>query len=106
MSGNRCTTTISKYNNLIFSIILKEGYIYLRRNINSEKLTLLKMQGVTQIDIFFDPDDAGLDAQNRVIELCESVGLLHYGIKIRKELGDAGALTHEHVKRLKERLYG
>ena len=76
------------------------------RNINTEKLTLLKMQGVTQIDIFFDPDDAGLDAQNRVIELCESVGLLHYGIKIRKELGDAGALTHEHVKRLKERLYG
>ena len=76
------------------------------RNINEEKLTLLKMQGVTQVDIFFDPDDAGLDAQNRVIELCEKVGLLYYGIKIRKELGDAGALTHENIKKLKERLYG
>ena len=49
-----------------------------------KKLTLLKMQGVTQIDIFFDPDDAGLDAQNRVIELCEEVGLLYYGIKLEK----------------------
>ena len=66
-----------------------------------KKLTLLKMQGVTQVDIFFDPDDAGLDAQNRVIELCEKVGLLYYGIKIRKELGDAGALTHENIKKLK-----
>ena len=80
---------------------------FVTRNINEEKLTLLKkMQGVTQVDIFFDPDDARTHAQNRVIELCEKVGLLYYGIKIRKELGDAGALTHENIKKLKERLYG
>ena len=76
------------------------------RNINKEKTYIVKNARSNTDRYIFDPDDAGLDAQNRVIELCEEVGLLYYGIKIRKELGDAGALSHENIKKLKERLYG
>ena len=75
-------------------------------NITVEKLQLLRMRGVDQVDIFFDPDDAGVAATEKVQELCEKVGLKHYHVKIPKELIDAGALNELYVKRIKENLYG
>jgi len=76
------------------------------RNIDVEKLKLLKMQGVSAVDILFDPDEAGQEAAVRVQELCDIAEILHKNIKIPVALGDAGALNKEKVKQLKEQLYG
>jgi DNA primase len=76
------------------------------RNIDIEKLKLLKMSGVTGIDLLFDPDDAGQDAAQRVIEMCEIAEVLHKNVRLPRALGDAGALTKNKVKELKEQLYG
>ena len=74
-------------------------------NVTVEKLQLLKMRGVEQIDIFYDPDEAGQVAAEKVIEMCEKEGMKHYNIRIPPELGDAGALSESSVQKLKERLY-
>ena len=76
------------------------------RNIDVEKLKLLKMQGVTAVDILFDPDEAGQEASLKVQEMCDIVGILHKNVKIPIALGDAGALNKEKTKQLKEQLYG
>jgi DNA primase len=76
------------------------------RNIDIEKLKLLKMSGVSGIDLLFDPDDAGQDAAQRVIEMCDIAEILHKNITLPRALGDAGALTKNKVKELKEQLYG
>lgn len=75
-------------------------------NVTPEKLQLLKMKGVEQIDVFFDPDEAGMTATEKIQEICEKEDLKHYHIKIPPELGDAGALNKTMVDRLKDRLYG
>ena len=74
-------------------------------NVTVEKLQLLKMRGVEQIDIFYDPDEAGQVAAEKVIEMCEKEGMKYYNIRIPPELGDAGALSESSVQKLKERLY-
>ena len=74
-------------------------------NITPEKLQLLKMKGVEQIDIFFDPDEAGQKATELVKELCDKVELKYYHVKIPPDLGDAGDLSELSVQKLKERLY-
>lgn len=74
-------------------------------NVTPEKLQLLKMKGVEQIDIFFDPDEAGKVATEKVIEICEKEGMKSYHIKIPPQLGDAGELSDSSVQKLKERLY-
>ena len=76
------------------------------RNIDIDKLKLLKMQGVSAVDILFDPDEAGQEAATRVIELCETAELLSKNIRLPAQLGDAGALNKVKVKELKETLYG
>ena len=74
-------------------------------NVTVDKLQLLKMKGVDQIDIFYDPDEAGQVAAEKVMEMCEKEGMKHYNIRIPPELGDAGALSELSVQKLKERLY-
>ena len=64
------------------------------------------MQGVSAVDILFDPDEAGQDAATRVAELCEIAELLSKNIRLPVQLGDAGALNKVKVKELKETLYG
>ena len=76
------------------------------RNIDVEKLKLLKMQGVSGIDLLFDPDEAGQEAALKVQEMCDIAEILHKNIKIPISLGDAGSLTKQKVKELKENLYG
>ena len=75
-------------------------------NITTDKLQLLKMRGVEQIDIFFDPDDAGQGAVEKVIELCDKTELKYYNVRIPPDLGDAGDLSDISVLKLKENLYG
>ena len=76
------------------------------RNIDVEKLKLLKMTGVTGIDILFDPDTAGQEASEKVQEMCDIAEIISKNVKIPQSLGDAGALTKNKVKELKESLYG
>jgi DNA primase len=76
------------------------------RNIDIDKLKLLRMQGVSAVDILFDPDEAGQEAALHIVELCEIAELLSKNIKLPVQLGDAGALNKQKVKDLKERLYG
>ena len=74
-------------------------------NITPNKLQLLKMKGVEQIDIFFDPDEAGQGAVEKVIEICDKVELKYYNVRIPPDLGDAGDLSEVSVKKLRESLY-
>ena len=74
-------------------------------NITTDKLQLLKMRGVEQIDIFFDPDDAGQGAVEKVIELCDKTELKYYNVRIPPYLGDAGDLSETSVQKLRESLY-
>ena len=76
------------------------------RNIDVDKLKLLKMQGVSAVDILFDPDEAGQEASIKIQEMCDIAEILHKNVKIPVALGDAGALNKEKVKQLKEQLYG
>lgn len=75
-------------------------------NITAQKLQLLKMKGIEQIDIFFDPDDAGQQAVEKVKELCDSALLKYFNIVITNYTGDAGDLNENQVIKLKEMLYG
>jgi DNA primase len=75
-------------------------------NMNEQKLQLLKMTGVDQVDIILDPDEAGQKAAEKTQELCENVGLKHYNIRLPAEYGDPGDLTESMVIKLKEKLYG
>lgn len=75
-------------------------------NITEQKLLLLKMRGVEQIDIIFDPDTAGQNAVEKVKELCDKVMLKHYSVKLAGDVGiDPGDLSESAVMALKEQLY-
>ena len=69
------------------------------------KLSILKMQGATGMDIMFDGDEAGQTAASRVEGICDELGLAHQTIKL-KQGNDPGNFTAEGATRLKRRLYG
>jgi DNA primase len=72
-------------------------------NINIEKLQMLSMQGVTRIDVFFDGDEAGQKASEKVKELCEKVDLISRNVHLKGT--DPGALTIPQIEKLKRKLY-
>ena len=73
-------------------------------NINVDKLSMLSIQGVSRIDIFFDGDEAGQKAAEKVKGLCEKADLISRNIHL--EGTDPGALTASKIKKLKRKLYG
>ena len=73
------------------------------QNINKEKLSMLKIQGVNEIDIFFDGDDAGQKAAEKVKEMCDDIDLPSRNIFL--EATDPGALQETQIIKLKEKLY-
>lgn len=73
------------------------------KNINEEKLSVLSIAGVSQLDIFFDGDDAGQSAAAKVKEMCESIGLSSRNIHLKDK--DPGALTESQILKLKRKLY-
>jgi DNA primase len=75
------------------------------KNINNERLSILAMQGVDNIDIFLDNDEAGQTASEKVKGLCEEVGLNSRNIKFGNKQMDAGALTETQVQKLRSKLY-
>ena len=73
------------------------------RNINEEKLSILRLQGIEEAIVFFDGDEAGQAAAIKVQEMCENVDLLTRNINIADI--DPGALTENQVEKLKSKLY-
>tara|TARA_X000001382_G_scaffold12215_1_gene8123 strand:- start:9769 stop:10596 length:828 start_codon:yes stop_codon:yes gene_type:complete len=73
------------------------------KNINEEKLSVLSISGVSQLDIFFDGDDAGQNSAVKVKEMCESIGLSSRNIHLKDK--DPGALTEPQILKLKRKLY-
>lgn len=74
------------------------------RKITKSKLELLKVMGITGIDICFDPDEAGQEAAEDVKELAEEMFFNVRNINLKN--CDPGDLTPERAAKLKERLYG
>ena len=74
------------------------------KNINEDKLQMLSIQGVNSVHVFFDGDDAGQHAAEKVKEMCERVGLHTSNIHLKQS--DPGALAEGSVQKLKSKLYG
>jgi DNA primase len=73
------------------------------KNINEDKLSLLKLRGVESLDIFFDGDEAGQKAAEKVKIFAEKVGLHTRNINIPDT--DPGELSLSVVNKLKQKLY-
>jgi len=73
------------------------------RNINKEKLSMLRMQGATNIDIFFDGDKAGQEAAIDIKNLCDAISMPSRNICLTGK--DPGELTQSQVDKLKRKLY-
>lgn len=74
-------------------------------NFNEHKLSLLKVYGVEGVHVFFDGDDAGQNAAEKVCNMCNDIGMPNDVIPIAKGT-DPGDLTPERVTDLREFLYG
>jgi DNA primase len=73
------------------------------KNINEDKLRMLSIQGVEEVVVFFDGDDAGQDAAKIVKEMIEQVGLTSRNVSLRNT--DPGALPLQTVQKLKSKIY-
>ena len=73
------------------------------KNVNENKLSMLKMQGVDFIYIFFDGDPPGQTAAVEVKNLCERVEIPSKNIHVAGL--DPGELTKEQVEGLRRKLY-
>jgi len=74
------------------------------QKVTKEKLNLLKVQGVTGVDVFFDGDEGGEEATKKVKDLAEQVDLASKSVRLANT--DPGELTALQVIKLKEKLYG
>jgi DNA primase len=74
-------------------------------NVDSDKLSILKMQDIMGVDIIFDGDDPGQKAAENVKILAERAGLITRNVNLGQNV-DPGSLTEQQVKNLGERLYG
>lgn len=72
---------------------------------NEEKLNILKIQGVSCIDIFFDDDTAGKLGTDKLIKFLEEREVSHRAIN-HPDVDDPGEMTASQVIELKEMLYG
>lgn len=73
------------------------------QTITEEKLRMLSIQGVEEIVIFFDGDDAGQTAAEKIKEMVELVGLTSRNVCLQGT--DPGALPEQSVKTLKSKIY-
>jgi DNA primase len=72
-------------------------------NVNEDKLSMLRMQGVDTIDVFFDGDTAGEQGADKVKSMCAHVDMVNRNIHL--EGVDPGDLSQEDVDNLKRKLY-
>ena len=74
------------------------------RNIDADKLAILKMQNVEGVDIMFDGDEAGQTAAEEIKGLADRVGLTSRNINLGNHI-DPGGLPEIKVADLRKRLY-
>jgi DNA primase len=74
------------------------------RKVTKDKLKLLKVMGVTGIDICFDPDNPGQEAAEVIKEMAEELFLTARNINLRDV--DPGDLQPLRASKLREKLYG
>ena len=75
------------------------------QQVNWVKLSLLKLQGVSGVDIMFDGDEAGVKAGEMAKCLAEQLEMSARVVKLRDNI-DPGNLTKPEIERLKNKLYG
>lgn len=75
------------------------------KNIDTEKLSILKMQNISGVDIMFDGDNAGQEAAEDLKIMAEKVGLIPRNINLGQNI-DPGGLAQAKVSSLRDRLYG
>ena len=75
------------------------------KNIDTEKLSILKMQNIAGVDIMFDGDNAGQEAAEDLKIMAEKVGLIPRNINLGQNM-DPGGLAQAKVSSLRDRLYG
>ena len=75
------------------------------KNIDIEKLSILKMQNIEAVDIMFDGDNAGQEAAEDLKVMAEKVGLISRNINLGSNI-DPGGLALAKVSSLRDRLYG
>ena len=73
-------------------------------NYNETKLSMLRVQGAEYVEVFFDGDEAGQTAAEKLVGECEKVGLVARNIYLKDT--DPGALTQTSVDKLRKKLYG
>lgn len=74
--------------------------------VTSEKVNILKMQGVIGVDIMFDSDEAGQNSAKQLQKDLEETHELSTRIISLEGRKDPGDLTAEEVISIKENLYG
>jgi len=72
-------------------------------NINEDKLSMLKIQSIELVYIFFDGDDPGQEAAKTVKNMCEALGLMAENVCWKGK--DPGELSAVQVNKIKEQLY-
>ena len=75
------------------------------KNIDIEKLSILKMQNISGVDIMFDGDNAGQEAAEDLKIMAEKVGLVPRNVNLGSNI-DPGGLAQAKVSSLRDRLYG
>ena len=73
--------------------------------LTEDKLNILKIQGISGIDIFFDNDTAGQDGSEKIQKFLEERGVASRNV-IYPGVDDPGEMTALQVINLKEKLYG
>ena len=73
------------------------------KNINEDKLRMLSIQGVEEVIIFFDGDEAGQNASVAIQEMADRVGLVHRNVSLKDR--DPGSLPIQTVHKLRDKLY-
>jgi len=69
------------------------------QSLDEEKLKLLQMMGIYKIYLFFDGDEPGQKAVEKLIPLCQSLGFTTENILYKDQ--DPGSLSKQQIERLK-----
>lgn len=75
------------------------------KNVDTDKLSILKMQNIAGIDIMFDGDEAGQNAAEDLKVMGEKIGLVTRNINLGANI-DPGGLADVKISSLRDRLYG
>ena len=75
------------------------------KNVDIDKLSILKMQNIAGVDIMFDGDEAGQNAAEDLKVMAEKVGLIPRNVNLGSNI-DPGGLADVKLSSLRDRLYG